>query len=174
MTGDAPSGMDLFSIATLGLEGGGRIGVCPLPGRHNDLNDDLHTIVDWQPAIVLSLTEMTEMDDMGSSKLGAMLSGHGIGWEHLPIRDWGGLSGENARAWPALSSKLHDALDRGEGVLTHCRGGHGRSGMIALRLLVERGEDADGALRRLRSVRPGAVEAPQQLAWATGVRSSKG
>ncbi|MCP4318746.1 MAG: protein phosphatase [Hyphomicrobiales bacterium] len=169
MTRDIPSGLDLYSIATLALEGGGRIGVCPLPGRYNELTDDLKTIVDWKPAIVLSLTEMAEMVDMGSGELGVLLSGHGIGWEHLPIRDWGGLTGDNAQAWPALSSKLHDALDRGQGVLTHCRGGHGRSGMIALRLMVERGEDADTVLKRLRYVRPGAVEAPQQMAWAMGI-----
>jgi hypothetical protein len=39
--------------------------------------------------------------------------------------------------------------------------------MIALRILVERGEGGEAALARLRSVRPGAVETPEQLAWAS-------
>ena len=38
--------------------------------------------------------------------------------------------------------------------------------MIALRLLVERGADGHDALANLRSVRPGAVETDDQLAWA--------
>jgi len=52
----------------------------------------------------------------------------------------------------------------------HCRGGCGRSGMIALRLMIEIGEAADDALARLRAVRPCAVETPQQLRWATAGR----
>ena len=38
--------------------------------------------------------------------------------------------------------------------------------MIALRLLVERGADPEAALKRLRAVRPGAVETDDQFAWA--------
>jgi hypothetical protein len=170
MTRDIVSTSALFSIATLGLEEGGRIGVCALPGRFNSLTEDVETIAGWKPAIVLSLTELAEMENMGSERLGSLLAERGIGWKHLPIRDWSGMSGENAAVWPVLSKQLHGALDRGEGVLTHCHGGHGRSGMIALRLLVERGIEPGLALRRLRHVRPGAVEAPRQMHWATGGR----
>lgn len=166
MTRDIPSATALFSIATLGLEEGGRIGVSPLPGRYNKVEEDVRTIADWNAAIVLSLTELAEMEEMGCGELGALLNARGIGWKHLPIRDWGGLSGNNATLWPALSAEMHKALDQGGAVLAHCRGGHGRSGMIALRLLVERGIEPDTALIRLRHVRPGAVEAPQQMRWA--------
>ncbi|MEX3011969.1 phosphatase [Hoeflea sp. TYP-13] len=168
MTRDIPSRQGMFSIATLYLQNGGRIGVCAMPGRFSDLSSDLQTISAWSPSIVLTLTERVEMDACGSGELGSLLERRGIGWKHLPIRDWGGLSGDNAEVWPALSSALHEALDQGDGVLTHCNGGHGRSGMIALRLLVERGEDPETALKRLRHVRPGAVQGQKQLDWATG------
>ena len=166
MMRDSVSRAGLFSIATLGLEEGGRIGVCPLPGRYNLLAEDIETIAAWDPSTVLTLTEMSEMEDMGCEKLGSLLETRGITWKHLPIRDWSGLSDHNAAYWPTLSGQLHAALDRGEGVLTHCRGGQGRSGMIALRLLVERGIEPDTALERLRHVRPGAVETPAQMRWA--------
>ena len=169
MTRDIPSERALYSIATLGLEKGGRIGVSPLPGRYNELAEDVRAIAEWDAAIVLSLTEMAEMEEMGSGELGTLLHEQGICWKHLPIRDWGGLSGENARNWPSLSAELHGALNRGGGVLTHCRGGHGRSGMIALRLLVERGIEPETALQRVRHVRPGAIQAPQQMSWAMAV-----
>ncbi len=165
---DIVSTAGLFSIATLGLEEGGRIGVCPLPGRYNRLTKDVETIAEWNPSTVLTLTEISEMEDMGSEQLGTLLDTRGITWKHLPIRDWNGLSGHNATFWPALSNHLHGVLDRGEGVLTHCRGGHGRSGMIALRLLVERGIEPQTALKRLRHVRPGAVEMPEQMRWGMG------
>ncbi len=51
----------------------------------------------------------------------------------------------------------------GLGVLVHCRGGLGRSGMIVARLLAERGETAP--IDRVRRARPGAVETEDQAAW---------
>ncbi len=155
-----------LSIATLTLDSGGRIGVCRLPGLHGDLGCDLAQIKQWAPSIVLSMTEQTELDRSGSGELGSLVRREGIDWTHLPIRDFGGPNADVAALWPDLSKRLHAVLDSGGGVLLHCRGGKGRSGMIALRLLVERGDDADAALKRLRRERPGAVETEGQWAWA--------
>lgn len=155
-----------FEIATLDVEGGGRIGICPLPGKGDSFEVDLAAVLSWEPVLVLSMTEISEMEAAGSASLGGRLDCAGVEWVHLPVRDYGGLSGERAQAWPDLSCRLHDHLNTGKGVLVHCNGGQGRSGMIALRLMVERGEDPDTALRRLRTARPGAVETDEQHAWA--------
>ncbi len=163
---DSPSSHSPFPIATLSVAGGGRIGVCPLPGKGGALTADLAAVLAWKPAVVVSMTEASEMEAAGSTSLGGKLEGSGVKWVHLPVRDYGGLSEENAKAWPELSSALHRHLDRGEGVLVHCRGGQGRSGMIALRLMAERGEAPAAGLARLRAARPGAVETAEQYAWA--------
>jgi protein-tyrosine phosphatase len=68
---------------------------------------------------------------------------------------------------PHLAARLHKIRNEGGSILLHCRGGQGRSGMIALRILVERGEEVSVALTRLRSERPGAVETEAQLIWAS-------
>ena len=164
---DMHAGGRSFVIATLPLDNGGRVGVCGLPGLHGGLSADVKVMVRWQPSIVLSVTEQTEMDACGIGDPAALLFAEGIAWEHMPIGDFGRPTGARAAAWPDLSRRLHDILDNSGGVLVHCRGGQGRSGMIALRLLVERGEDAEMALRRLRHERPGAVETDGQLSWAT-------
>lgn len=156
-----------LSIATLEVPQRGRLGLCRLPGLYGDLESDLVQVRQWAPAIVVSMTELAEMDRCGSGALGSLLSREGIDWMHLPVRDFAGLSADGEAQWPGLSRRLHTLLDDGEGVLLHCRGGKGRSGMIALRLLVERGEDADVAFKRLRRERPGAVETEEQWAWAT-------
>ena len=157
-----------YPIATLAVEGGGRIGVAPLPGLRGDLAGDLAVIAAWGPALVLSMTETEEMILGGCQDLDQRLAGLGIAWAHLPIRDFGGLSAVQQARWPALSARLQGHLDQREGVLLHCRGGKGRSGMIALRLLVERGEVPKAALARLRRERPGAVETAEQSAWGSG------
>jgi hypothetical protein len=156
-----------LSIGTLLLDGGGRIGICRLPGLLGDLRSDIEAIVDWSPRIVVSMTEKSEMDRCGSGQLGAELTKAGIGWFHLPIRDYGAPNDDSAAAWPGLARRLHRVLDEGGAVLLHCRGGQGRSGMIALRLLVERGAGTRSALARLRAARPGAVETEAQMAWAS-------
>lgn len=149
-----------FVIATLPLAGGGRIGVCRLP----HLPEDLAAILAWKPAAIVSMTELAEMGPCMGLEQAADVAG--IDWLHLPIRDFSGPDGAAREAWPGVVQRLHGVLDRGGAVLLHCRGGKGRSGMVALRLMVERGEPAETALARLRQARPGAVETAEQLAWA--------
>jgi hypothetical protein len=48
-------------------------------------------------------------------------------------------------------------LDEGKSVLIACDLGLNRSGMVAARVLVERGMAAADAIHRIRSVRPGAL-----------------
>ena len=167
--------MTQFEIATVHLEGGGRIGICPLPGRWAPLEHDLVRIAAWEPRFVLSMTEQAEMDAAGVGQLGDLLQTRRIGWFHLPVRDYGGPSAEQADLWPEVSGQLHACLDSAGSVLVHCRGGMGRSGMIALRLMAERGEDPRKALARLRKARPGAVETDDQYAWASaGAEAHRG
>lgn len=119
----------------------------------------------------MSLTTGAELAAAGCDGLGAALAAARIGWRHLPVEDFAAPDKAGDAAWPVLAEELHAALDAGRAVLLHCRGGIGRSGMITLRLLVERGEAPAAALRRLRAVRPGAVETEAQLAWASAGRA---
>lgn len=152
-----------FVIATL-PEGQGRLGLCRLPGRSGDLGGDVATIRDWGPAIVVSLTETAEMDELGAAGLQARLADAGIAWRHFPIADYGVPAPEAEPRWLVLAAELHAALEAGQGVLVHCRGGLGRSGMAAARLLAERG--ASDPVARVRAARPGAVETAPQERWA--------
>ncbi len=153
-----------FEIAELSLPGGARLGIAGLPGRRGEGLADLARIARWGAGLVISATTAEEMARHDMADLGVMLDGFGIAWAHLPIDDFG--TPGDAAAWAGLAPRAHGVLDAGGAVLVHCLCGRGRSGMLALRLLVERGEEARAALARLRAVRPGAVETPAQFAWA--------
>lgn len=155
-----PDSREPFAIATLPVAGGGRIGVCRLPW----LPEDLAAILAWRPAAIVSMTELSEMGPCMGLQQAAEAAG--VDWLHLPIRDFSGPDGAARDAWPEMARRLHGILDGGGAVLLHCRGGKGRSGMVALRLMVERGEPGEAALARLRRARPGAVETAEQRAWA--------
>lgn len=142
-----------YIVHTLMLESGARLGIGPLPSEA-----DIAALQDWQPGAVVSMTTSAEMRGLG---LGAAF---GPIWHHFPIADFG--APRDQAAWDALSPKLHAVLDGGGGVFAHCYGGKGRSGLVLLRLMVERGFDPDEALASLRAVRPGAVENEAQRQWA--------
>jgi hypothetical protein len=159
-------GIEPFTIATLELPGGGRLGLCRLPGRSGALQADLAAIRDWGGAVIVSMTEADEMARKGAADLPAGAAEAGMAWRHFPIRDYGAPADADTR-WPPLSAQLHAHLDRGESVLLHCAGGKGRSGMVALRLMTERGVPPDAALAAIRAARPGAVETDAQQGWGS-------
>jgi predicted protein tyrosine phosphatase len=153
-----------FRIETIELPNGARLGICPLPGRFGAALADLAEIARWSPDIVVSMTEPAEMARHNVEDMEGLLASAGLAHCAFPIRDFG--TPDAPGDWPALSARLHAILDHGGAVLAHCYGGQGRSGMVLLRLMVERGEAPEAALARLRAVRPGAVETDAQFAWA--------
>ncbi|WP_071673811.1 phosphatase domain-containing putative toxin [Nioella nitratireducens] len=158
--------MSGFSVAELRVAGG-TLGISPLPGRDGAYADDLEGLLSWRPGVVLSLTSEDEMQAKGACTLGPDLAGQGIAWRHFPVVDFSVPKARDRTVWTALSAEIHSGLGQGARILIHCHGGCGRSGMILLRLMVEAGEAPDGALTRLRAVRPCAVETDMQLMWAT-------
>ncbi len=152
-----------FTIETILLTDGARLGISPLPGRYGDGLADLAAAARWGASLVISMTEMLEMERHNMGDFGALLAQADIGWAHFPIPDYG--APKAALNWPALRAEAHGLLDQGDAVLAHCYGGRGRSGMVLLRLMAERGEDPQEAVARLRTVRPGAVESEAQFAW---------
>jgi protein-tyrosine phosphatase len=164
-----------LQIASLELASGGRIGVTFAPGKHDtesasgpwarDLGADLDAIVAWPAQTLVTLIEPHEFELLGIPRLGEEARRHGLEWLHLPIRDVSTPSPEFERAWPAHSARLLQRLATGQSVVIHCRGGLGRAGMIAGRLLVESGVDEEVAIARVREVRPGAIETRAQEDW---------
>jgi ADP-ribosyl-[dinitrogen reductase] hydrolase len=65
--------------------------------------------------------------------------------------------------WQRSRDTLLERLQGGGRVLVHCRGGLGRSGTVAARLLLELDWPARQAIAQVRQARPGAIETAEQL-----------
>lgn len=156
-----------FSIQTVTLKNGARLGISPMPGRYGEGLADLSGIAKWHADVVISMTEAIEMERHNIADLDALLETFGIDWVQFPISDFG--IPPNGSNWGDVSARLHAVLDKKGAILAHCYGGQGRSGAVLLRLMVERGYDAEHALEMLRRVRPGAVETEGQYQWAANL-----
>lgn len=151
--------MDL-TIAEIKI-GNGYLAITPMPGRQGHYADDLGRILSWQPSLVISLATRAELDSYAPT-FAADLAQNDCAWLHFPISDFG----TPEVVWSDAARMAHRVLARNGKLLVHCMMGCGRSGMIALRLMVEAGENPKQALIRLRSFRPCAVETDAQYTWA--------
>lgn len=152
-----------FGIHPLPLAGG-TLALSPCPGRGGDFSADLGVVLAWRPDLVISMTQGSEMTTLGAGGLEAALVAAGVDWRHMPVVDYG--VPDAYADWAGVAGQALAVLSRGGRVLVHCMGGCGRSGMAALRMMVDAGEEPEAALSRLRAVRPCAVETEAQQAWA--------
>ncbi len=160
--------------------GGGMIGITFAPGKKQpdsvsghhdrDLRIDLDRIAAWNAAAVVTLMEQHELEKVAIATIGAEVRRRHMEWHHWPIVDVDVPDAAFEAAWPARSAKLRTVLACGGRVLIHCRGGIGRSGMLAARLLVESGVPAADAMAEVRAVRRGAVETRAQERWVEAGR----
>jgi ADP-ribosyl-[dinitrogen reductase] hydrolase len=127
-----------------------------------DLAVDLDAIRDWGAAAVVTLVEPQELALLKVERLGEEVRRRNITWFHLPIVDVS-IPGERfEQEWLGAGEELRSMLRRGLDILVHCRGGLGRAGMIAARLLVELGVEPAEAVADVRAARPGAIETHAQ------------
>jgi len=162
--------------------GMGRVGITFCPGKKQrdaltgtwdrDLDLDITTIADWGAASVVTLVEAHELEALDVAALGGAVGRHQLGWWHLPIQDVSVPDAAFEQAWTSVGPLLRSQLRAGFDVLIHCKGGLGRAGTIACRLLVDAGWAPADALAAVRAVRPGAVETQSQATYVVSLRAS--
>ena len=152
--------------------GFGRIGFSMCPGKidtrafptawQRDMAIDLDAIKQWGANLVVTLIEEHEFELLQVDALGRQVEKRHMQWLHLPIRDvW--VPGEVFETlWQSHGECIRGQLRDGFNVLVHCRGGRGRAGMIAARLLAELGVESDAAIGLVRQARPEAIETRKQ------------
>lgn len=154
--------------------GHGLIGLTLCPGKKQphaasgawdrDLARDLNAIAAWNAAAVVTLVEDHELERLQVTQLGQEVRERHMAWHHLPLRDGGVPGVAFEAAWLEIGAGLRALLRDGSNVLLHCKGGLGRAGTIAARLLAELGISPAEAVAHVRTARPGAIETASQHA----------
>lgn len=155
--------------------GHGRIGITLCPGKTDpagltgawarNLNLDLDAVADRGATAVVSLITDQELDHLAVRDLPGAVRDRRMEWWHLPIPDGAPPGPDFEKSWKVAGEALRDRLRAGFDILVHCKGGLGRAGTVAARLLVELGANPDDAIRRVREARePQAIETNAQEA----------
>jgi ADP-ribosyl-[dinitrogen reductase] hydrolase len=150
----------------------GSVGLTFCPGKKQrrsisgewdrDLETDVASMASAGSAAVVTLVEPEELTRLSVPDLGEAVVRQHMDWVHLPIRDVGVPCDRFEEQWREVGPRLHARLRDGFSVVVHCRGGLGRAGMIAARLLIELGVPPPEAIARVRAARPGAIETVAQ------------
>jgi ADP-ribosyl-[dinitrogen reductase] hydrolase len=168
-------------IDTITLPGNrGQIGMTICPGKKDqgysgrvwdrNLNDDLHAITAWGAEAVVTLMEEFELEMLQVAALPELLKECNTEWYHLPIRDVDIPDRSFEEQWRESGERLRTILSHGGKVLLHCRGGIGRTGTIAAKLLVEFGFKPADAIKAVRASRPGTIETSAQEQYVLRLR----
>lgn len=150
----------------------GRIGMTICSGKQGsglyagewkrELETDMKQILDWGGQVLITLMEKSEFSLLGVSEIGAASKKSGLIWIHLPIQDMAIPNKSFEIAWLKKKDWLFGQLQKGVSIVIHCRGGLGRTGMIAARILIEMGEDPAVAITKVRAARERAIETYEQ------------
>ena len=144
----------------------GKVQKNPLSGGswERDLGMDMRAIEAWGAKALVSLMEEHEFEELLVSDL-PMFVPQKMQYFRLPIPD-GGVPGiEWEREWEKTAPILWKLLMNGQKIVIHCKGGLGRTGLLAARLLVEFGLPPEDAMKAVRKARPGAIETRNQEAF---------
>jgi len=160
-----------------------RIGITFCPGKYDrnamtgywdrDLALDLDAIRDWGAAAVVTLLEPKELTLLRVARLGEEVIRRNMRWFHLPIIDESIPDDKFEQEWVIAGEELRSLLRRRLDVLVHCRGGLGRAGTMAARLLVELGMAPTTAIANVRAVRPGAIENADQEEFVRSIHAAR-
>jgi len=135
-----------------------------------DLETDALAIANWGAGTWLNLMEESDMKAVSLDPLifKNTIENLGIKYLHFPIVDASTPTETDEKRWQEeINPFVLSELKLGKKVFVHCRGGLGRTGIIAARILFDAGvsNDADEIMKIVRNTRNGAIENKIQENW---------
>ena len=143
----------------LPLRSSGALIFTPCPGTKGaTLKESLAQLKAAGAEAVITLMPADEMASNGVAQLPAACSNADLQWFHFPIEDDASPGEIFRQAWESGKGPVLDILDRSGTVAIHCKGGSGRTGLMAAIILCERGMGHDRILDEVKALRPNALK----------------
>jgi protein-tyrosine phosphatase len=151
----------------------GRLSTMARPRGGDWLDDEMASLRELGVGLIVCLLTAEERGELELTDAGPAAERAGIEFVHFPVPDFG--VPDHAQVQPLLE-RLHQRLAEGDYVAVHCRGGVGRSSVVAGAVLAGQGvsaEDAWAMVSRARGVQ--VPETAEQRQWlADHIRLASG
>lgn len=142
----------------------GSLLLTPCPGTsESDLVSSLQDLKAAGAIALITLMTRPEMSKNQVERLETQCLAAGLAWFHLPMDDEGAPTEEFAAAWQQVRADIHKRLDNDETIAIHCKGGSGRTGLVAAQILMERGAQMQEAVDQVKALRPNAFSHAVQV-----------
>lgn len=136
----------------------------PCPGTKGEqLAMSITTLKAAGAEVVVSLLSDAEISALGVTDLGEEIIRQGMVWYQLPIEDDCAPDKKFMKAFTSIKPALLRHINRGDAIAIHCRGGSGRTGLMAAILLLECGFKWADVQAQIQSLRPQALTLPAHL-----------
>ncbi len=153
-----------MNIFWLDLDTPGRLGMMPRPRGGDWLEDELALFKRQGVNVLVSMLESDEAHRLELDQEQTLCEAQEIEFHTYPVRDRDVPTSQ--REVCELATTLAEKLSDGQDVIVHCRGGIGRSGLMAASIMIVLGLGVDEVLSRLRKTRGLKVpETDEQVEW---------
>ncbi|UFQ95873.1 tyrosine-protein phosphatase [Pseudomonas wenzhouensis] len=138
----------------------------PCPGtRETTLEAALLALKQAGAAGVITLMPYNELAANGAEQIAQQCQALDLAWYHLPVADEQVPLEAFGEGWRASRLAIVEHLRGGQALAIHCKGGSGRTGLIAARLLIEAGIARDEAIALVQALRPKTIQHPAHVNW---------
>ena len=136
----------------------------PCPGTQaSDLAESLKTLKQAGAVALVTLMSDTELQENGVGELGVAARQYGLEWYQLPIEEDQAPDQTFEARLGEIRHQLDDLLASNKALAIHCKGGSGRTGLFAARLLIESGMPRREAIAWVQELRPRAIQKPAHI-----------
>ncbi|WP_432464569.1 MULTISPECIES: phosphatase domain-containing putative toxin [unclassified Agarivorans] len=158
--------MSSHPIYAVDLSDHAQLLLTPCPGTQGvDLSTSLQQLCYKNSPALLTMMTKQELADMQVSDLPKHAVTYDMQWFHLPIED----DTVPDQAWEehfqSVLPRFLQLINNGMSLSLHCKGGSGRTGLVAARIMLALGFELEDCIAKIKAVRPNAFSVPAQLEY---------
>jgi len=151
-----------FDIIT--LDNGAKLILTPCPGsKEASLESSIEVLKQAGTNMMLTLMFDGDMKNNNISTLPLLCEKNHITWLQLPIVDDGVPCKIFERLWHKHIDALLAVINNQSTITIHCKGGYGRTGLVASLILLHYGLMPEDVLQKIQKIRPNSLKNQQQL-----------
>ncbi|WP_214001076.1 tyrosine-protein phosphatase [Arsukibacterium sp.] len=151
---------DMLNLTT------GKLIFTPCPGtKGTDVANSIAQLKTAGAAAVITLMPDTELSQNNAENVGAICEEFGLQWFQLPIADDCAPAALFEQGYANHKAAILSLLQADNTVAIHCKGGSGRTGLMAAILMAELGYSKADATAEVQSLRPKALCHPVHQAY---------